>query len=292
MNHFGRSTARRWRWRERGGYALYALRRSPLSLGGMLLVAIMVSVAIFAPWIAPYDPYKTSMRDRFKPPSLQHLAGTDSVGRDVFSRVIYGARISLKIAITVVSISITVGVVLGALAGFYGGILDMVIMRFTDGFLAIPSFVLAMVAAAVFGPSLMNLIWAISLVAWTWNARIVRSAVLKLRSSEFILIQEALGSNSMRIILRHIIPNCMGPILVQASLQSGLAILTSAGLSFLGLGVQPPYPEWGLMVAEGRTYLPTAWWLVTFPGFVIFLLVAGFLLVGDGLRDVMEREIS
>ncbi|MFC2108053.1 ABC transporter permease [Candidatus Bipolaricaulota bacterium] len=278
--------------RKGGSYALYALRRSPLSLIGILLVAIIMLVAIFAPWIAPYSPYKISMQERYEPPSFQHLAGTDSLGRDVFSRVVHGSRISLRIAVTAVSISLTIGVVLGALAGFYGGILDMVIMRITDGFLAIPSFVLALVAAAVFGPSLVNLIWAISLVMWTWNARIVRAAVLGFRSSEFILIQNALGSPPLRTIAKHIIPNCSGPILVQASLQFGLSILTSAGLSFLGVGVQPPLPDWGLMVAEGRQFLPGYWWLVTFPGLAIFLLVAGFLLMGDGLRDVIEREVS
>jgi peptide/nickel transport system permease protein len=259
---------------------------------GILLVSIIVVVAIFAPWIAPYNPYKIVMSERNQPPSCQHVAGTDSLGRDVFSRVVHGSRISLQIAAIVVSISITVGVILGALAGFYGGILDMIIMRVTDGFLAIPTFVLALVAAAVLGPSLTNVVWAISLGMWTWNARIVRAAVLGIRSSEFILIQKALGSPSMRIIAKHVIPNCVGPIFVQASLQFGLTILTSAGLSFLGVGVQPPLPDWGLMVADGRQYLPVYWWLVTFPGIGIFFLVTGFLLLGDGLRDVIEREIS
>lgn len=280
------------RLREKGGYTLYALKRSPLSLIGILLVSIIVVVAIFAPWIAPYNPYKIVMSERNQPPSCQHVAGTDSLGRDVFSRVVHGSRISLQIAAIVVSISITVGVILGALAGFYGGILDMIIMRVTDGFLAIPTFVLALVAAAVLGPSLTNVVWAISLGMWTWNARIVRAAVLGIRSSEFILIQKALGSPSMRIIAKHVIPNCVGPIFVQASLQFGLTILTSAGLSFLGVGVQPPLPDWGLMVADGRQYLPVYWWLVTFPGIGIFFLVTGFLLLGDGLRDVIEREIS
>lgn len=149
-----------------------------------------------------------------------------------------------------------------------------------------------MVAAAVFRPSLFNMIWAITLVSWTWNARIVRAEVLRLRNADFILVQKALGAGPMRMMFLHIIPNCMGPILVQASLQFGLTILASAGLSFLGLGVQPPLPDWGLMVAEGRTYLPGRWWLVTFPGVAIFLLVTGFLLAGDGIRDLVEREVS
>jgi peptide/nickel transport system permease protein len=273
-------------------YALYAIRRSPLSLVGVALILLMAVIVVFAPWIAPYDPYRIAMGERLLPPSSSHIAGTDIVGRDVFSRVIYGTRLSFQIAAAVVGISITVGVLLGALAGFYGGAVDAIIMRITDGFLAIPSFALAMVAAAVLGRSLSNMIWALALVGWTWNARIVRSAVLRIRNSDFMLVQEALGASSARMLFRHIIPNCMGPILIQASLQCGLTLLSSAGLSFLGLGVQPPLPDWGLMVADGRTYLPERWWLVTVPGIAIILLVTGFLLTGDGIRDVMEREVS
>ncbi len=287
-----RRDVKRRGWREGAGYFLYSVRRSPLSLIGFALVLLMALVAVLAPWLAPYDPYKLSIGDRLQPPSLKHLAGTDIVGRDLLSRVIYGARISFLVAITVVSISISVGIVLAAVAGFYGGIVDMIVMRITDGFLAIPSFALAMVAAAVFKPSMFNMIWAITLVSWTWNARIVRAEVLRLKNADFILVQKALGAGPLRIMFLHIIPNCMGPILVQASLQFGLTILASAGLSFLGLGVQPPLPDWGLMVAEGRTYLPARWWLVTFPGLAIFLLVTGFLLAGDGIRDLVEREAS
>ncbi|MDD5264712.1 MAG: ABC transporter permease [Candidatus Bipolaricaulis sp.] len=274
------------------GYVLYAIRRSPLSLVGVALILLMAVIAVFAPWIASYDPYKISMSERLLPPSSSHIAGTDIVGRDVFSRVIYGTRLSFLIAAAVVGIAIGVGVLLGALAGFYGGVVDAVIMRITDGFLAIPSFALAMVAAAVFGRSLSNMIWALALVGWTWNARIVRSAVLRIRSTDFMLVQKALGAGSARMLFRHVIPNCMGPILIQASLQCGLTLLSSAGLSFLGLGVQPPLPDWGLMVADGRTYLPARWWLVTVPGIAIILLVTGFLLTGDGIRDIMEREVS
>ena len=287
-----RPTSLSRRWGERTRYALYAVRHSPLSLIGFLIVITLALVAILAPWIAPYDPYKLSIADRLQPPSWKHLAGTDIVGRDLLSRVIYGTRISFLVGIAVVAISITVGVFLAAIAGFYGGVLDMVLMRITDGFLAIPGFALAMVAAAVFKPSLFNMIWAITLDSWTWNARIVRAEVLRLRNADFVLVQKALGAGPMRMIFLHIIPNCMGPILVQASLQLGLTILASAGLSFLGLGVQPPLPDWGLMVAEGRTYLPGRWWLVTFPGLAIFLLVTGFLLAGDGIRDLVEREVS
>lgn len=287
-----RKDMRRRRRADGRGYVLYAMRRSPLALVGISLILIMAVLAVFGPWIAPYNPYDISMGDRLLAPSLQHLAGTDVVGRDVFSRIVHGTRLSFRIAISVVGISISVGVLLGALAGFYGGFVDMVIMRVTDGFLAIPSFALAMVAAAVLGRSLNNMVWALALVGWTWNARIIRSAVLRIRNSDFMLVQKALGASSARMIFRHIIPNCMGPILIQASLQCGLTLLSSAALSFLGLGVQPPLPDWGVMVAEGRGYLPARWWLVTFPGIAIFLMVTGFLLTGDGIRDVMEREVS
>lgn len=278
--------------KEGRSYALYAIRRSPLSLVGVALIFLMAVIAVCAPWISPYDPYRIAMTERLLPPSLRHIAGTDIVGRDVFSRVIYGTRLSFQIAFAVVGISISVGVLLGSLAGFYGGAVDAIIMRITDGFLAIPSFALAMVAVAVLGRSLSNMIWALALVGWTWNARIVRSAVLRIRNADFMLVQKALGASSARMIFRHIIPNCMGPILIQASLQCGLTLLSSAGLSFLGLGVQPPLPDWGLMVADGRAYLPARWWLVTVPGIAIVLLVTGFLLTGDGIRDVMEREVS
>lgn len=279
------------RWKQRTRYVAFFLRHSPLTVVGGVLVVLMLSLAVCAPVVAPHDPYKTAVRNRFQSPSWQHPAGTDALGRDVFSRILYGGRTALTIAFSAVSLALAVGVTLGVIAGFFGGIVDVVIMRFTDGFLAIPSFVLAMVAAVVLGPRLMNVVLAISLVSWTWNARIIRSAVLALRSSDFILIQRALGAGSFRTLIRHIIPNCTGPILIQASLQLGLAILTSAGLSFLGFGVQPPTADWGLMIAEGRAFLPRYWWLVTFPGIAIFLLVAGFLLIGDGLRDLLEREI-
>lgn len=251
-----RRDAMRRGWREGVGYVLYSVRRSPLSLIGFALVLFMALIAVLAPWLVPYDPYKLSIGDRLQPPSLKHLAGTDIVGRDLLSRVIYGTRISFLVAITVVSISIAVGIVLAAVAGFYGGVVDMIVMRITDGFLAIPSFVLAMVAAAVFKPSIFNMIWAITLVSWTWNARIVRAEVLRLKNADFILVQKSLGAGPLRIMFLHIIPNCMGPILVQASLQFGLTILASAALSFLGLGVQPPLPGLG---ADGRrgAHLPS-----------------------------------
>lgn len=276
----------------RFGYALHVLRRSPLSIVGVTLVGIVLCSAAFAPLIAPYGPYQVNIQERLQPPSLKHIAGTDDLGRDIFSRIVYGSRISLLVAASVVAISGTIGILVGSVTGYFGGIPDMILMRITDGFLAIPSFILAMVAVAALGPSLLNTILALGVVWWTWYARIIRGAVLKLKTSDFILIERAMGARRARILFRHIIPNCMGPIVVQSSLQAGLAILTSAGLSFLGLGAQAPLPEWGLMVAAGRAHVPARWWFVTFPGLAILLLVAGFILLGDGIRDVFEREVS
>lgn len=259
-------------------------------MGGVVGIVVVLLVAFLAPWIAPYDPYETVATPRL-PPSPQHLFGTDAIGRDVFSRVIFGTRIVLGLSIATVFISCGIGLVLGTLGGYFGGVVDLILMRITDGFLAIPNLLLAMIAVAVFGPSPLNIVWAISLSAWTWNARIVRSAVKSIRHANFILIEEALGAKPMYVIAKHIIPNCMGPLLVQASLQLGLVILISSGLSFLGLGVQPPLPEWGLMIAEGRRFFPTCWWLTTFPGLAISAVVIAFTLVGDGIRDIIEREI-
>jgi len=278
--------------KERLKYVGYVIKRSPLSIIGVFLIILIICIAIFAPLIAPYSPYKIDMSNTLRPPSAKHWLGTDSLGRDVFSRVVYGSRISLKIAFVVVSIAATSGTLLGVISGYYGGMIDMIIMRIVDVFLAIPTFILAMVAAASLGPSITNVMLTLSIIWWTWYARIVRGEVLKLKSMYFILAQKSLGARSSRIIFHHLIPNCVGPIIVQTTLQLGFAILTSAGLSFLGLGAQPPAPSWGLMVSDGRQYLPGYWWMATFPGTAIFLLVMGFLLLGDTIRDVLEREVT
>jgi len=270
-------------------HAKYVIKRSPLTIIGAFFIVLIISMAVFAPFIAN-NPYKLSMRDRLQPPSIEHLMGTDSLGRDVFSRVVWGARISLKIAFVVVSIAATVGTLLGLISGYSGGLLDMIIMRIVDAFLSVPPFLLAMVATASLGPSIVNVMLALSITWWTWYARLVRGEVLKLKNMEFILAAKALGVPYPRIILRHLLPNCMHVVIVQISVQLGYAILTAAGLSFLGLGAQPPAPSWGLMVSEGRQYLPDYWWMSTFPGIAISILVLGFILIGDGLRDVFEME--
>jgi len=253
------------------------------------MIAVM---AVFAPWIAPYDPVRVNLSQSFQPPSATHLCGTDDMGQDIFSRIVYGSRVSLMVAFVVVGIAATVGTLIGLISGFFGGLIDMVIMRIVDAFLAVPSFVLAMVSAAALGPSIINVMLALSIVWWTWHARIVRGEVLKLRGTEFMLSLRSMGARTPRILFRHLLPNCVGPIAVQTTLQLGLAVLTAAGLSFLGLGAQPPTPEWGLMVSVGRQYLPASWWMITFPGLMIFLLVMGFILLGDTIRDVVSRDIQ
>ena len=270
----------------------YIIKKSPLSLVGILLILVITIFAGFAPWIAPYNPQKINFNQAFQPPSVHHLCGTDDLGRDIFSRIVYGARISLEIAFTVVSIATLVGTVLGLISGYFGGTVDMGIMRVVDVFLAVPSLVLAMVGAAALGASVINTMLALSLVFWTWQARIVRGEVLRLRSTNLMMALRSMGTGTSRILFRHFLPNCIGPIAVQTTLQLGYVVLTSAALSFLGLGAQPPTPAWGLMVSIGRKYLPASWWMITFPGLMIFLLVMGFILIGDTIRDVVSRDIQ
>jgi len=286
---FNRSKART---ESKLNYAWYIVRNSPMSLFGLTLILLIISLAIFSPWIATHDPFHIDFGRAFKPPSAEHWFGTDDLGRDVFSRVVYGSRISLKIAFVVVSIAATLGTLLGVLSGYVGSLLDTIIMRIVDTFLAVPTFILAMVATAALGPSLTNVMLALAITWWTWYARIVRGEVLKLKSMNFITAERALGANLPRILFRHLLPNCVGPVAVQTTLQLGLTVLVSAALSFLGLGAQPPMPAWGLMIATGRQYLPDHWWLSTFPGMMIFLLVMGFILIGDTVRDVLSRDIQ
>ncbi len=273
-------------------YAWYIVRSSPLSLLGIILVTFIIILALFSPWIATHDPYFIDFEKSFQPPSPAHWFGTDDLGRDVFSRIVYGSRISLKIAFVVVSLAATFGTALGMFSGYVGGLIDLILMRIVDTFLAIPAFILAMVATAALGPSLTNVMLALALTWWTWYARIVRGEVLRLKNLTFITAEESLGARLPRILFRHLLPNCVGPVAVQTTLQLGLTVLVSAALSFLGLGAQPPMPAWGLMIATGRQYLPDQWWMTTFPGMMIFLLVMGFILIGDTIRDVLSRDIQ
>lgn len=273
-------------------YATYSLRRSPLAMVGIAMILVVVLVAALAPVVAPHPDqvYKVNLKQKLLPPSAEHWFGTDDMGRDVASRMVYGARISLKIACVVVLLAATIGSLLGLISAYMGGLLGGSIMRVTDAFLAFPPLVLALSIQAALGPSVTNTMLTLALVWWTWYARLVRGQALSIKEELFIESARMLGASRMRIMFRHILPNCTGPIIVQATLQMGYAVITAAGLGFLGIGAQEPTPEWGLMVATGRAFIPKWWWMSTFPGFAIFWFVLGFCLLGDAIRDIYERS--
>ncbi len=272
-------------------HTLYLIRKSPLTLLGVILFTLFILTAIFAPLIAPYDPYKANLKEAFQPPSWRHPFGTDEMGRDIFSRVVWGARISLRVGITVVSIALCIGTILGGIAGYFGGLIDEVIMRVTDLVLAFPSMVLALALAAALGPGLNNAMLAISVTWWPWYARLVRGQVLSLREAGFVEAARCIGASSARILFRHILPNSFGPVIVNASLDFGWTILTAAALGFLGIGAQPPKPEWGLMINTGRVYFLEKPWIATFPGLAIFLVVLASNLIGDGLGEILNPRL-
>lgn len=265
-----------------------SLRRNPVTMAGIVTVLFFLLLAIFGPLLAPFDPVDTHPAQRLLPPGGLHWFGTDSLGRDILSRVLFGTRISLYTGLTVVLISVVLGLLSGLLAGYFGGALDEGIMRITDMFLAFPGLILAMAVAAILRPSLTNTLIAISVTWWPVYARLVRGQVLSIRSLEYVQAARALGQGDLRLIVRHILPNAISPVLVQATLDMGGVILTAAGLSFIGFGAQPPTPEWGLMVSDGRSFLMTHWWVASFPALAILLLVLGFNLTGDGLRDMLD----
>jgi peptide/nickel transport system permease protein len=257
--------------------------------GGMVLVIVVV--AIFAPLIAPYPGdagFATHPLDIFKPPSAKHLFGTDNVGRDIFSRIVYGTRVSPLIALAVVAIASVVGVTVGLVAGFLGGVADEILMRVTDIFLAVPALLLALAFAAVLPKSTASTILAITISWWPWYARLARGEAASVSRRRYVETGRVLGLSRSRLLLRHVLPNATTPVLVQASLDFGGVILTAAALSFLGLGAQDPTPEWGLMVNEGRSFFQTFWWVVTFPGAAILFSAVAFNLLGDGLRDRLD----
>jgi peptide/nickel transport system permease protein len=281
--------------REQAKRILSSLVHDKLALTGATLIVGFVLVAILAPVISPYPAQGRGFAYpalQFLPPSLTHLFGTDQLGRDVLSRVLFGASSSLVVAFAVVIIALAVGVPLGIVAGYYGGWVDEVIMRVTDVFLSFPSLLLALIIVATLGPSETNLIIAITVTWWPWYTRIERAQAVSLRGRYFVLSARAIGVNSRRIVLRHILPNAWGPIIVQATMDFGGVILTAAGLSFLGLGVQPPTADWGLMISEGRTYFLQYWWIATFPGLAILLASLSFNLVGDSLREIIDPRLK
>jgi ABC-type dipeptide/oligopeptide/nickel transport system permease subunit len=258
------------------------------ALIGTVLIALFVGVALTAPWIAPHDPLAQDLSARLLPPSPGHALGTDDFGRDVLSRVLWGSRVSLRLGITAVLIALLFGGTIGLLAGFYGGWFDLVGMRFMDLMLAFPSILLAIVVVAILGPSLTNAMIAVGVMAVPQYARIVRASVLQVRGLEYVQAARALGATDARLMARAILPNVLGPVFVTASLGLATAVLDAAGLSFLGLGAQPPTPEWGSMLSQGRELVLIAPWVLTAPGVAVFLSVLGFNLVGDALRDLLD----
>ena len=272
-------------------HVLMVIARDPLSLASTIVIIIFILIALFARQIAPYPlegAGKTNVSNSLLPPSWEHPFGADKLGRDVLSRVIIGAQPALIIPIGVVLIAILIGTPLGALAGYKGGWVDELIMRITDLFLAFPSLLLAMAIASALGRGLERAAFALVISWWPWYTRLVRGVTLSLKERYFVEAAQATGVRDSVIILRHILPNTISPILVQATVDLGTVILAMGGLAFLGLGTQPPAPDWGLMVSEGRTYILNQWWIASFPGIAIFVVVLAFNLLGDTLRDIFD----
>jgi peptide/nickel transport system permease protein len=273
------------------GYTIFLLRQSPLVVIGMALTMIVFLVALAAPWIAPYGPEQRIWEERIQPPSSAHWLGTDESGGDVFSRIVWGARLDLMIALTVVTTASIIGSIVGAAAGFIGGRIDEVVMRITDIFLAFPGLILAMTIAAALGRNLTNLTIALIIVWWPPYARLIRGQVLSEREKPYVEAARAVGASTTRIVLRHVLPNSIYPLLVNATLDLGGVILTAAGLSFIGFGAGAGIAEWGRMIADGRNYLFQAPWMATFPGLAILITALSLNLVGDGFRDVLDPRL-
>jgi peptide/nickel transport system permease protein len=267
------------------------LGRNVGAMLGVVLLATVVVLAVLAPFIAPFDPYALDVMNKFRPPSAMNLMGTDDLGRDLFSRVLIGTRISFQVAGEVLLLAAGIGVVLGLVAGFRGGLLDEVVMRLADIFFAFPSFLLAMALVAAMGPGIENAIIAIGIAWWPRYARLLRAQVLTIRARPFVEAARCLGASDLRLMVAHILPNCIAPIIIQVTMDAGAAILTTAGLSFVGLGAAPPMAEWGSMVAQGRGYITNYWWVPTFPGLAIAVTVGGYMFLGDGLRDLWDPQL-
>jgi len=272
-------------------FTLRLLSKNPSAVAGFVIIATMVLIAVTAPYIAPYDPIKISLRERLSSPSIVHIFGTDEMGRDILSRVMHGARISLRIGVLVIAIAGGLGAVIGAVAGYLGKHADNIIMRVMDVILSFPPLVLAMALAAALGPNLNNAILAVAFVMIPKFARMVRGEALAVKEKQFIAAARASGAGSMWIILHHIIPNCFSSVIILSTLLLGETILIAASLSFIGLGAQPPTPEWGAMISVGRKFLMDQWWYPTFPGLFILVTVIGFNILGDALRDILDPRI-
>lgn len=268
------------------GLNRFAANRS--ALAGALFILALILVAIFAPLIAPYDPYVQSLSDRLRPPSAAHWLGTDELGRDVLSRLIYGSRITLYIALLTAVIVAPVGLLVGTVSGYFGGWVDVVLMRIVDVFLAFPSLILALAFVTALGPGIENAVIALSLAAWPPIARLARAETLTIRNSDYVAAMRMQGASNLRIIWSDVIPMCLPSVVVRVTLNMASVILTAAGLGFLGLGAQPPSPEWGAMLSTGREFMMNAWWVATMPGLAILLTSLAVNLAGDGLRDVLD----
>ncbi len=271
--------------------SLHLLGRNRLTRLSLGVVILLILTALVSPFIVPHPEHiekETNPVDKLQPPSGKYFFGTDELGRDIFSRVIYGTRISLKTALVAVGLALIIGIPLGAIAGATGGLVDEVIMRITDIFLSFPPLLLASAIAAFLGPSLENAMLAIAVSWWPWYTRLIRGQAVSIKERQFVKAARAIGTPPIRIIFGHIVPNCIAPVIVQASMDIGGVILTIASLSFLGLGAQSPTPEWGLMVSTSRNYFLNAWWYSIFPGLAIFITVLVFNLLGDGLREILD----
>ncbi len=272
--------------------SLRRMARNPGAILGLVLLVLMIAAALLAPQITHYDPAEIVPRDRLQAPNAAHWFGTDAFGRDIYTRVVYGARISLLVGVVAVAIATLLGVTLGLLAGYFGGLTDALIMRGVDVMLAFPGILLALVIVAVLGPDLLNAMVAVGISSAPTYARVTRSAVLQTKTNLYIEAATVAGVPTWQIVLRHLLPNILGPIVVVTTLGVAGAIISGASLSFLGLGAKPPTPEWGLMLSEGRSFLRQAWWITTFPGLAIMLTVLAINLLGDGLRDALDPRMQ
>ena len=264
--------------------------RNKLALLGFIIISILIFLALFAPFIAPFDPILTSLIERLQPPSGDHFFGTDEMGRDIFSRIIWGSRLTLYVIGLVAIIAAPVGIIVGTISGYFGGFIDTVLMRITDIFLAFPKLILALAFVAALGPGIENAIIAIAITSWPPYARIARAETITIRNSDFIRAIRIQGASSFRIITKHIMPLCLSSLIVRVTLDMAGIILTAAGLGFLGLGAQPPSPEWGAMTSSGRAFIIDHWWVITMPGTAIFIVSLAFNLFGDGLREVLDPK--
>lgn len=267
-------------------------RGNRFAVAGGIVVLLLFLVSLLAPWITPYDPDSLDLYQVLMPPSADHWFGTDELGRDVFTRVIFGAKISLKVGFVAVGIAVLVGTVIGLVSAYYGGWVDNVFMRFVDIMLCFPTFFLILAVIAMLEPSIWYIMIIIGLTGWMGVARLVRAEVLSIRERDYIMAARAIGASDLRIIFRHVLPNAMSPVLVSASLGVAGAILTESALSFLGIGVQPPTPSWGNILTSGKDYIEFAWWLSLFPGLAILVTVLSYNLLGEGIRDALDPRLN